>query len=64
MPPIREQPQKKPNLNSVNGLTYHFKDKNVSEISFIGFGVPLNIYKNIKNSIISINKHRRKSRRF
>ena len=37
-------------------LTYYFTSPNLVPINFIGFRVPLNIYKEIKNSNISIKK--------
>ena len=37
-------------------LTYKFKSKNIAPINFISFRGPLNIYENIKNGNISIEK--------
>ena len=40
----------------LNNLTHYFKSPNLALINFIGFTGPLNIYKEIQNSNISIKK--------
>ena len=39
-----------------SNLTFHFKDKNISPINFVGFSGPMYIYNNIKNGNTSIEK--------
>ena len=39
-----------------NNLTYHFKDKRISPIIFIGFKVPLHLYRDIFDGYIELEK--------
>ena len=39
-----------------NNLTYYFKDKSISLINFIGFKVPLHLYRDIFNGNIELVK--------
>ena len=48
----------------LNNLTYYFKSPNLALINFIGFTGPLNIYKEIQNSNISIKKAEEDQKKF
>ena len=48
----------------LNNLTYYFKGPNLALINFIGFTGPLNIYKEIQNSNISIKKGEEDQKKF
>ena len=47
-----------------NNSSYYFKSPNLAPIYFIGFRGPLNIYKEIKNSNISIEKAEEDEKKF
>ena len=47
-----------------NDLAYHFISPNIAPINFIGFKVPLNIYNDIKNGNISIEKGEEDQKKF
>ena len=47
-----------------NNLTDKFKDENLTLKHFIGFIAPLNIYENIKNGNISIEKAKENQNQF
>ena len=50
--------------DEINFNDYHFISPNIAPINFIGFRVPLNIYNDIKNGNISIEKGEEDQKKF
>ena len=49
---------------SFYNLTYYFKSLNLASINFVGIKAPLNIFEEIKNGNISIEKAEKDQRKF